>query len=323
MLSMKYVIGIDSGGTNYRVMACDLEGNPLGSHTGEPANHYSLPAEECTARINRNIDACLAQFGGKRADAACLVCGTTGLDSDEDAVLLNRLYRGLPGFSCPVKVINDAELAHYTVTGGTGVLVISGTGSIAFGRNKAGKTARSGGWMFTILGDEGSGAWVSRAALRYVGRYLDGAAFAGPLVERVCGALQIANRDDLNRIAAGAGKPPWKIPPLGKLVNEAADAGDAAARAILKESAALVFAIVEDIARALELERTEPDFKLGVWGGNILHSTYILNEFRALAARRFPQAALCLPQRTALEGAARMALEEIADCAAERNLNRL
>ena len=308
---MKYVIGIDSGGTNYRVMACDLQGNTLGSYTGEPANHYSLPLEACAARINHSIDTCLAQFGGRRADACCLVCGTTGLDSDEDAEILNRLYSGLPGFSCPVKVINDAELAHNTVTGGEGVLVISGTGSIAFGRNKAGRTARSGGWMFTILGDEGSGAWVSRAALRQVGRYLDGAASAGPMVESVCRQLCITSRDDLNRIAAGAGAPPWTLPPLGKLVNEAADAGDAAALAMLRRSAARVFAIVEDIACALDIERTEPDFKIGVWGSNILHSTYILDEFRALAAQRFPQARICLPQRTALEGAVHMALEEI------------
>lgn len=308
---MKYVIGIDSGGTNYRVMACDLEGNTLGSYTGPPANHYSLSPEACAARINRNIDACLAQFGGGRSDACHIVCGTTGLDSDEDAIILNRLYGGLPGFSCPIQVMNDAELAHNTVTGGEGVLVISGTGSIAFGRSKAGRTARSGGWLFTILGDEGSGSWVSRAALREVGRYLDGAAPAGPMVERVCGQLQVLDRGDLNRIAAAAGKQPWTIPPLGKLVNEAADAGDAAALAILRKSAALVFAIVEDIVRTLELERTEPDFKLGVWGSNILHSPYILSEFRALAARRFPQARVCLPQRTALEGAVRMALEKL------------
>lgn len=306
---MKYVIGIDSGGTNYRVMACDLQGNTLGSYTGVPANHYNITMEEMTERVNRNIDCCLAQFGGSRADACCLVCGTTGLDSPEDERLLGDFYGNLPGFCCPVKVINDAELAHYTVTGGTGVLVISGTGSIAFGRNKAGQTARSGGWIFTILGDEGSGTWVTRAALRYVGRYLDGAVPPGPMVECVCRELNISSRHDLNTLAASAGSPPWYLPPLGKLVNEAAAQGDEAALRILKEAAGLVFAIVEDIVAALGMERTEPDFKLGVWGSNILQSAYVLNEFRALAEQRFPQAVLCLPEHTATEGAVSMALE--------------
>lgn len=306
---MDYVIGIDSGGTNYRVLACDLQGGTLGSYVGEPANHYNVTPEEMSRRINYSIDCCLQQFGGQRADARYLVCGTTGLDSPEDAQLLTDFYSSLPGFSCPVKVINDAELAHYTVTGGTGVLVISGTGSIAFGCTRDGRTARAGGWTFTIMGDEGSGAWVSRMALRHVGRWLDGAAQAGPMVKSVCKEMHIVSRHDLNTIAAQAGVPPWKVPQLGKLVNEAAAQGDEAALKILKEAAALVFAIVEDIAAALDLEHTEPDFKLGVWGSNILCSDIVLGEFLALAARRFPQAAVCLPELTATEGAVRMALE--------------
>lgn len=305
---MKYVIGIDSGGTNYRVMACDLQGNTLGSYTGVPANHYNVTMEEMSRRVNRNIDCCLEKFGGARADACCIVCGTTGLDSPEDEKLLGDFYGSLPGFCCPVKVINDAELAHYTVTGGTGVLVISGTGSIAFGRSKAGRTARAGGWIFTILGDEGSGTWVSRAALRHMGRYLDGAVASGPMVERICRELGITSRHDLNTLAAAAGSPPWSLPALGKLVNDAAAEGDAAALAILKEAAGLVFSIVEDLVAALELERTEPDFKLGVWGSNILQSSYMLAEFRALAARRYPQAEICLPEQTATEGAIQLAL---------------
>lgn len=308
---MKYVIGIDSGGTNYRVLACDLQGNVLGNYTGDPANHYYITMEEMSVRVNRNIDRCLEQFGGRRADACCLVCGTTGLDSPEDKKLLDDFYGSLPGFTCPVRVVNDAELAHYTVTGGTGVLIISGTGSIAFGRSRDGREARSGGWLFTILGDEGSGAWVSRAALRYVGRWLDGAVEEGPMVKKVCAELGIASRHDLNSIASRAGTPPWYLPPLGKLVNEAAAEGDEAAAAILRESGALVFAVVEDIVRALDLERTEPDFKLGVWGSNILRSPTVLGEFRARAAKRFPQAVICLPERSATEGAVSMALEMI------------
>lgn len=311
---MKYVIGIDSGGTHYRVMACDLLGNRLGSYTGEPANHYSLPPKEQIERINRSIDRCLAQFAGSRADACSIVCGTTGLDSDEDGRLLHRARKARKPAVNPVQVLNDAELAHYTVTGGEGVLVISGTGSIAFGKNRAGQTARTGGWMFTILGDEGSGTWVSRAALHQTARYLDGAAPAGPMVAGICEQLHIAARDDLNRIASRAGTPPWHLPPLGKLVDEAAAQGDEAARAILAKAASLVFSIVEDLAAVLNLEATEPDFKLGVWGSTLLHSAPMLEHFRALAARRYPQAVICLPQRTALEGAADLALKVV--CAA-------
>ena len=306
---MKYVIGIDSGGTNFRVEACDLTGKQLAFYIGVPANHYYVDEEELSRRVNANIDACLALFGGKREDAAYLICGTTGLDSPEDEALLNRFYGSLPGFHCPVKVINDAELAHYTVTGGFGVLVISGTGSIAFGRNKAGQTCRSGGWLFTIQGDEGSGTWISRMALRYVGRWLDGAVPESPLVTMVCEHLHIKDRNDLNTIAARSGTPPWYTPPLAEIVNKAADAGDAAAADILQQAADLVAQLVEDTAAALDMPRTEPNFIIGVWGSAILKSPRMLKAFRARLARTCPQAEICLPQRSATEGAVAMALD--------------
>ena len=306
---MKYVIGIDSGGTNFRVEACDLTGKQLAFYIGVPANHYYVDEEELSRRVNANIDACLALFGGKREDAAYLICGTTGLDSPEDEALLNRFYGSLPGFHCPVKVINDAELAHYTVTGGFGVLVISGTGSIAFGRNKAGQTCRSGGWLFTIQGDEGSGTWISRMALRYVGRWLDGAVPESPLVTMVCEHLHIKDRNDLNTIAARSGTPPWYTPPLADIVNKAADAGDAAAADILQQAADLVAQLVEDTAAALDMPRTEPNFIIGVWGSAILKSPRMLKTFRARLARTCPQAEIRLPQRSATEGAVAMALD--------------
>lgn len=306
---MKYVIGIDSGGTNFRVEACDMTGKQLAFYIGVPANHYYVDEEELSRRVNANIDACLALFGGKREDAAYLICGTTGLDSPEDEALLNRFYGSLPGFHCPVKVINDAELAHYTVTGGFGVLVISGTGSIAFGRNKAGQTRRTGGWLFTIQGDEGSGTWISRMALRYVGRWLDGAVPESPLVTMVCEHLHIKDRNDLNTIAARSGTPPWYTPPLAEIVNKAADAGDAAAADILQQAADLVAQLVEDTAAALDMPRTEPNFIIGVWGSAILKSPRMLKAFRARLTRTCPQSEIRLPQRSATEGAVAMALD--------------
>lgn len=310
---MKYVIGIDSGGTNFRVEACDLTGKQLGFYIGIPANHYYVKEDEMLRRVNASIDACLAQFGGKREDAVYLLCGTTGLDSDEDSELLNRFYGSLPGFSCPVKVINDAELAHYTVTGGTGVLVLSGTGSIAFGRNKAGQTARAGGWMFTIHGDEGSGTWISRQALRYIGRWLDGAVPESVMVRMICEELNIHTRSDLNAIALRSGTPPWYTPPLAELVNKAAEAGDEAAADILRQAADHIALLVQDTATALNMFATEPDFTVGLWGSTIVKSPRMQAALRCQLAKTCPQATICLPQRTATAGAVAMALDLLKD----------
>ena len=75
---MDYVLGIDSGGTNFRIMAGDCQGNVLGSYTGRPANHYCVPEKEIKQIVNQSLDACLAQVGGRREDCRYLVVGTPG-----------------------------------------------------------------------------------------------------------------------------------------------------------------------------------------------------------------------------------------------------
>ena len=75
--NQKFVIGVDSGGTNYRVKACDLSGNCLGYAVGSPANYQYLDTEEMLERIQQSLEQCLKQFGGKREHMVYMVCGTT------------------------------------------------------------------------------------------------------------------------------------------------------------------------------------------------------------------------------------------------------
>ena len=71
-------------------------------------------------------------------------------------------------------IVNDALIALVAGAGASpGVVVISGTGSIAYGVSHHGVAARAGGWGPT-LGDEGSGYWIGRRALAAVMRDADG-----------------------------------------------------------------------------------------------------------------------------------------------------
>jgi N-acetylglucosamine kinase-like BadF-type ATPase len=305
---MRYVIGIDSGGTKYRVLASSLEGKELGRYEGSVGTHYALSGAELLSRVNRNLDSCLSGFGGKREDCAYLVCGAAGLDSEEDGLFLNKFYGGLEGFHCPVLCINDAELAHYTVIGGAGVLVISGTGSIAFGRGRKGGTARAGGWLFSIMGDEGSGSWVSRQALRQLGRWFDGALPDGPMLRLIRESLNITTRKELMDYSARILQPPRESPRLAHLVDRAAAEGDAAAIGIAEAAAGETFNLVRDVVSTLGMEG-DPELALGLWGSNILNSPRHQGAFRKLAAARYPQAKVLTPRRSAVKGAAEMALE--------------
>ena len=142
---MDYVLGIDSGGTKFLVKAVGMDGKELAEYEGHPAGLYRFSRNEAVRTIQDNLEWCIGQAGLAKPDCRAIVCGTTGIDSEEDRQEVEEIYRLLPGFSCPALCVNDAEVALYAVTGGTGVVVISGTGSIAFGRNGGGRTERSGG----------------------------------------------------------------------------------------------------------------------------------------------------------------------------------
>lgn len=307
---VQYVLGIDSGGTHFRVAAANLQGTILAEYIGDTASHYYFETQELNRRINHHIDACLQQFGGKREDCAALLCGTTGLDSEEDDILLHQIYGALPGFSCPVKVINDAQLAHDTVTGGVGLLVISGTGSIAYGCNAQGETARMGGWLFSIMGDEGGGNWITRHALRHVGAVLDKAVPDGPMAQMIRQELSISTRKELSDLAAEIATPPWQEPKLGAIVDKAATMGDTYAKALIVDAAHKTFALIYDLSKVLHMDKT-PDLKIGVWGSTILKSKLHLQTFTQLQQEKLPQATILLPEKNAVEGAVQMALEMI------------
>ena len=73
----------------------------------------------------------------------------------------------------PISVVGDMEIAlEAAFESGTGVIVIAGTGSIAYGRDRHGMTLRAGGWGFAI-GDEGSAHWIGRAAINSLLRASD------------------------------------------------------------------------------------------------------------------------------------------------------
>lgn len=105
---MKYVLGIDSGGTKFLVRARAMDGSLLGEYTGLPCRHYEIGEEKTLRRAEQNIASCLSLFDGKRTDCVQIAAGISGIDSDEDAAIINRIYHSLAGFSCPITCLNDA-----------------------------------------------------------------------------------------------------------------------------------------------------------------------------------------------------------------------
>lgn len=155
---MTTLIGLDIGGSKtHGVLFRD--GQPLREATAGSANVQNVTPTQASQAIKTLVNNLRPESG------TTVVAGAGGIDTDADAAALSRLLgHHLPG--ARISVVHDSRLILAAAGFVTGVAVIAGTGSAAWGRNQAGAEARFGGWGY-LLGDEGSGYWLGREAVRH------------------------------------------------------------------------------------------------------------------------------------------------------------
>lgn len=226
---------MDGGQSSTTALIGDGTGRVLGMGRGGPCNH--VRAEEGRRKFISAITGCVgaacAQAGIDPAeaqfDAACL--GFSGGPADKQAILEETIR------TSQLIVSDDALIALVGATAGApGIITIAGTGSIAFGRNSEGRTARAGGWGY-LFGDEGGGFDLTRQALRAALRYEEGWGPATSLRTRLMEAAGASDANDLlHRFYSGEFPRP-RIASFSKIVDEAATEGDEIARNILIDAA--------------------------------------------------------------------------------------
>lgn len=305
---MDYVLGIDSGGTKFLVKAVSLEGIELAEYEGHPAGLYRFSRNEAGKTIQENLDRCLGQAELKWEECRAIICGTTGIDSEEDRTEVEEVYRMLPGVSCPVLCVNDAEVALYAVTGGVGVVVISGTGSIAFGRNSEGRTDRSGGWPPCIFGDESSGVWLNLKALEYMSHVLDGRKEKTILYDLLNQELHVNGTKDLIRICQKIEAESAGFLKLGPIIMRAMREGDPYAEEIIREEARLSFALADSVVQKLGIWR-EQTFTVGAWGSAIVKNPGHFELFREQFENKYNNVTVTVARRDAAYGACLIGLD--------------
>jgi len=216
------VLGIDAGGTKTVCQVADATGLILAESRGPGANLQNAGELQVEKVLHEVIQAATLQ-----ADAwptsACI--GMAGVDRPEDAAIVRGILSRLVP-RCPVVVVNDALIAlEAGAPGAAGVVIIAGTGSIAYGRDDRGRAARAGGWGY-VLGDEGSGYWLGRQALRTVLRASDGRGPATRLTDRVLAHYDVSRPQDLVREIYYGRFKPSTVAAIASLVEEVATEGD-------------------------------------------------------------------------------------------------
>jgi glucosamine kinase len=164
-----------------------------------------------------------------------------------------------------------------------GVALISGTGAVAFGRSKDGKTYLRGGWGY-LLGDEGSGYALGRAALQHTLLALETGAARPPLVEAVMKTLGVSKVLELTRAIYGSAHPRVAIAALAPAVITLAEGDDAESQSIIDEAAEALAGLVARTVQAIE--PIDLPVSLAAAGGVLLGSRRLQEQLDIALRRR-------------------------------------
>jgi len=237
-LFMKYLIGIDGGGTKTDCAIADLSGKIIRQLSGKPSNFLVIGVEEAIENIFALIEENLFALEGDFADVKQIVIGVAGAGRDDDAFLLEKGFKDYAeqqGVHFKgVKVLSDAHIAlEGAFPSSAGCILIAGTGSILFGKDEKGVIHRVGGFG-RMIGDEGSGYSIGRKALNAVSKASDGRGEETLISEMLNEKM---NSGFSSSIINKVYKEKLDVASVAKIVIKAAQEGDAIAEDILDEQA--------------------------------------------------------------------------------------
>jgi N-acetylglucosamine kinase-like BadF-type ATPase len=302
---VRYVIGIDAGGTKTVGLLGDESGTVLREARSGGANlrlQGELSVEKSLFQVIDALDAPQA------VDALCL--GIAGVGNDADRAVVRDVLRRL-GIRRAVRIVNDAEIALVAgAPDGHGIVLVSGTGSIAYGVDPSGKNARSGGWGY-LLGDEGSAFWLGHAAVRAGIRAADGRGPATILFERICEHLEVREPVRLVEWFYDQELSRTRVAQLARLVEEAAADGDETAQDLLDHAARHLARAARAVERQLDFPGA---FPLVLSGGAFRACPSLV---RRLEARLddLPDARVVRLEAEPATGAVKLALELLRESA--------
>jgi len=275
-----FYLGIDGGGTktrcalgdDTRTLATAIAGGSNVIRVGEARAREALHAsvlEACTA----------ARVSPEKIRSICI--GAAGAARPEIAGKIQSILAELT--SASIQVVGDMVIALEAAFGeGPGVIAVAGTGSIVYGRDATGRTARAGGWGFAIS-DEGSGHWIGVHAVSTILRARD----AGQDTALSAMVLQAWNLHDLGQLVEMANSHPAPdFPRLFPVVLKAAGERDGMARALLADAGSQLAGLTAKVVSRLMPK--SPHAPIAMTGSVFRQSTEVRQVFYNCLHARFP-----------------------------------
>lgn len=290
------MVGIDAGATKTRAFAVARSGEVEGRGAGGGGNLLTSPDPQGA------IGAALREALGGRAPAA-VVLSCAGGDRDAERQKGRSLLGALLGPDVRIDVTHDAIAALYAGNPqGCGVVLISGTGSIAYGRNAEGDESRAGGWGW-IIGDEGSAVWVGIEGLRAAAHDVDGRGAPTAITAHLVRELGVAELTDALPLLYGRPHPSPAVIASVRAVALAASASDLIAVGILHRGANALARAASVVAMSLGLA----DGPVYLAGGAFEQIPALASGVRMELLSALPRAAVEPVREEPAMGAARLA----------------
>ncbi len=229
--SLRYLVGVDGGGTGTRAVLCDLQGHRLGR--GEAgASSLAQGVEQAWRHVSRAVAAAFEAAGIACDDPSGVALGI-GLAGAGHPPWRDGFIAAAPTYGRLV-IDSDIRVRVLGALGGDeGLVVAAGTGTFAALQGSDGTIRRCGGWGYPS-GDEGGGAWIGLRALRMAQAAMDGRGTVGVLARSV---WAVAGDDVLRLRAWTVAAGPSAIAALAPLVFDAAQQGDRPAVDLLQQAA--------------------------------------------------------------------------------------
>lgn len=313
MKQQKYFIGMDGGGTKTHAVIADARGVILAEHVGDASNFQIIGVEKASVVILKLLQQCCKSVRCTPKEISVLALGLTGAGRIADQ---KRMATGLKKFALAKKVTlkkiiveSDARIAlEGAFKGSSGIILIAGTGSIAFGKDSKGNIHRVGGWG-RILGDEGSGYFIGRLGLSAITMHIDGRGEKTSLTQSVAKKFGL---NDQASIISAVYKNGFDIATVAPLVLKEAEKGDEVCSEIVDIAVAELsehIRVAEEKIHSTSKRKVKIKTPLAFIGGLIANDTIVSRRLKKFVVQHLPQILLTQPQASPAYGAVILAMK--------------